>query len=169
MKSRKTGVTLVAGILIGAAIFAFVAYTAFDAIGFGRTVENFDEYAPTWGTNETIELSFVPAEQPVVTFWDAGGAVNGTVPTTNITWHESMSSIYIFHWNWTAYDVADTAPYGKDTSYLRFNYTSIGADARAITMPVIILVAVFAIIVVTGVMVAGTKSLSGGKGNKKQW
>lgn len=163
----KVGVTLIAAILIGVAVLSFVSYIAFDAVGYGKITENGEPFAPTWGTNQTITLRFSPAAQPVVTFWDAAGAVNGTVPTTNLTWYNN-NQILVYHWNWTAYDTADCAPYGKDTSYLRFNYTSQGAAARSVAQPAIILCGVFAIVIVAGVMVAGTGRL-GGKGGRKSF
>lgn len=173
MAKRKTAVALVAAILIGAGVLAFVAYTTFDAIGFGTIVENGEPFAPTWGENQTITLRFSPESQPTVTFWNlTGGAVpevNGTIPTTNITW-SGGNTVYIYHWNWTAYDTPDCAPYGKDTAYLRVNYTGRGAAARAITGPAIILVAVVAIVVIAGIMVAGTRVMggsSGGRGRKR--
>lgn len=167
MANKKLGVALVASILIGVAIFAFVAFTAFDAVGFGKETEYGEPFAPTWGENQTITLWYSPANQPVVTFWDAAGAINGTVPTTNITW--SGNEMYIFSWNWTDYDFADAAPYGKDTTFLRFNYTSRGGAARNVATPVIVLVAVMGVVIVAGVMISGTKKMGGGKGGRKSF
>ena len=163
MANKKLGVSIVAAVLIGAAVFAFVAYTTFDAVGFGKITENGEPFAPTWSENQTITLRFSPVEQPVVTFW-TGGVFNGTIPTTNLTWNGNQMEV--FHWNWT-YDNPTGCPYGKDTTFLRFNYTSQGAGARAMAMPVIILVAVFAVVLVAGVMIKTTSSLGGGRGRKR--
>jgi len=165
--NAKFGVTVIAAILVGVAVLSFVSYVAFDAVGYGKITENGEPYAPTWGTNQTITLRFSPVAQPVVTFWDAAGAVNGTVPTTNLTWN-SGNQIEVYHWNWTL-DNPTGCPYGKDTTYLRFNYTSQGAAARAITQPAIVLCGVFAIVIVAGVMIAGTGRLGGKGGGRKRF
>jgi len=168
MASNKA-VYLVASMLIGAAVFAFVAYTVFDSIGFGREVEYWDEYAPTWGSNETINLQFIPEDQPVVTYWNlTGGAVpevNGTVATTNITWVDGTNSVYVYCQAWDG-DVITMVPYGKDTAYLKFNYTGEGSTARTIAEPAVILVAVMSILIVAVVMVSKTRGLKGGG---KKW
>lgn len=171
--SAKLGVALIAAVIIGAGVFAFVAYTTFDAIGFGRVYTYGDEFAPTWGTNQTIQLSAVPEDQPIVTYWNLTGGlvpeVNGTVVVTNITWTEGLSKIYIYSWNWTHDPNWLGTPYSKDTAYLKFNYTGQGSAPRAITMPVIVLVAVFAIVIVASVLVRGSGSLGGKKGGRKSF
>ena len=173
-KSYGTGMKA-ASVLIAVACLAFVAFQVFDAVGFGRVIQYGDQYAPTWGTNETITLTYSPESQPIVTFWNlTGGAVpevNGTVATTNLTWN-GANQIRIYHWNWTGtapaagHDGPPSAPYGYDTEYLYFNYTCRGKDARAVAMPAIILVAVIAIVLVAVVMI---HSLNKGKGGNGKW
>jgi hypothetical protein len=166
---NRKGIALIASLLIGVAVFSFVAYTAFDAIGFGRTVINYDETVPTYGTNQTITLSFSPNAQPVVTFWNGTVAynnVNGTVPTTNLTW--AGNTMTVFHWNWS-YDNPTGSPYGADTAYLKFNYTSRGTGAKAIAQPVIVLAAVFAMVIVAAAMISKVKGVGGDNRGRKRF
>lgn len=162
-KSRaKLGVALVAAILVGAGVFAFVAYTTFDAIGFGKVVE-LEEHATTLHANETILATFSPESEPVVTIWTGatGATFNGTVNAAKVS--NQGKVVYIF-------DTAATfTAYPPDTTYLKFNYTGQGSMARSVTQPAIILVAVFAIVVVAAVMVSSTGNLGGKKGGRKSF
>ena len=163
MKS-KTSVSLIAAILIGAAIFTFVAYTTYDAIGFGSVVE-YDILTPgITGVNQTTVLTHSSGAAPTeLSIWNSTESnttlyYNGTLSTTNWTWNGGNSI--------TLHSLYDEDIYPPDTVNIRANYTGTGAAARGITGPAVILVAVLAIIVVAGVMVSRTKTLGGKKGGK---
>lgn len=161
--SAKMGVSLIAAILVGAGVFAFVAYTSYDAIGFGRVVVYGDSTAST-DANQTISLRFSTESKPVVTIWTgaAGDTFNGTVAAAKVTW-AGTNVVNIVD------DGATFTAYPPDTTFLKFNYTGKGSAARAITMPAIVLVAVFAIVLVAGVMISQTGSLGGKGGGRKKW
>ena len=160
MKS-KTGVMLVAAILIGAAVLSFVAYTAFDVVGFGKTVsEQIACSSPV--ANQTFTLKYPAESTPTITYWTgAGGSTYGGAVSANatqtITWDSgNQVAVNSYGVTWNGYPGTAT--------FLMFNYTGQGSTARGIVQPVIILVAVFAIVAVAVIMIRGSTHLGGHKG-----
>lgn len=162
--SAKVGIGVIAAILIGAGVLAFISYTTYDAIGFGKVVVYGDETATT-NANQTITLDYSPEGKPVVTIWTGatGATFNGTVAPAKVIWSSSGNIVRIEDTG------ATFTAYPPDTTFVKVNYTGQGSAARAITMPAIILCTVFGIVVTAGVMVSQTGRLGGGKGGRKQW
>jgi hypothetical protein len=149
---------LVAAILIGAGVLAFVAYTTYDVVGFGKEVVYGDSTAAALAA-QVVTIGYSAESEPVVTIWKGatGATFNGTVSAAKVAFDGGKQVTITYA----------GGGYPPDTTYLKFNYTGQGSAARAITMPAILLISVFAIVVVAGVMVRGTSNLGGkGKGGK---
>lgn len=161
-QNAKFGVMLVAAVIIGAGVFAFVAYTTYDAIGFGKVV-NYESHATTGTTAaQTITLTYSSETKPVVTIWKgvAGATYNGTVGVAKVSWSDGDTVVV----------TQAGGGYPIDTTFLKFNYTGSGSAAREITMPAIVLFSVFAIVLIAGIMIRSTGSLGkGGKGGHKSF
>lgn len=163
----KTGVMLVAVILVGAGVLSFIAPVAYDAIGFGRGMaEQVACSSPV--ANQTFHLSY-PAEAlpSQVTYWTgAAGATFGGIVTDNatqdFTW-DSGNNVRITSTGATWNGYPGTA------TFLMFNYTGQGSVAKSMTQPAIILVSIFAIVIVAGVMISGTGKLGGKSGGRKSF
>jgi len=164
--TRRLAIGIVAGILIGSALLAFVSFQIMDSLHMG-TAESEVLALTAAKTDGHWNLTYTPTKLPTFMQQKTGHAYNGTAPIVagKITLASPGTGKYIFADYIKAKDGAGGA-YRNDTLYLVANYTTVGGEVRPFITPVTILVSIMAIIITATVMMGalgGTKNKGGRK------